>query len=523
MMYHRPSRLSYEMSDNDPLTALMAPPADETPEQRISRLEEEAEAKRISDAIDEGIKAEKAARNKRRKGEIRMLLLGQSESGKSTTLKNIQLTFAPNAWAAERASWRTVIQLNLVRSVNAILDALNTEMQPLSNTPSISAQSSTPGLFSDSEDSSDSDSFRSRRNLPALKFTSNHSLLKLRLTPLKRVEVDLKKFLGARSDELMINNSSTSTSFDINSTNEEPDTMMATPFDKTSYNPNPCRRPKEFTVRSHSSWKLALRNATGHRPTSPSGNDEKEGSNEVIAGCGEDMKALWNDSVVREVVKRRRVKLDDSAEYFLNNIDRITARDYEPSDNDVLRARLRTLGVHEYRLVFENTNVGREWIIYDVGGSRTTRSAWLPYFEDAHAILFLAPISCFNEHLAEDPKVNRLQDSFVLWKSIVSAKLLADCAIILFMNKYDLLEKKLKSGVQINHYLTSYGDRDNEAGTFSKYLRTKFKEIMRENAPKPRMFYAFTTSVIDKKATAATLASVRDGILREHLKRADFV
>ena len=58
------------------------------------------------------------------------------------------------------------------------------------------------------------------------------------------------------------------------------------------------------------------------------------------------------------------------------------------------------------------------------------RWAWLPYFDDAHAVLFLAPISCFDEQLAEDPKVNRLQDSFILWKSIVSSKLLANTAII---------------------------------------------------------------------------------------------
>ena len=33
---------------------------------------------------------------------------------------------------------------------------------------------------------------------------------------------------------------------------------------------------------------------------------------------------------------------------FLNDIERIAARNYEPSDDDVIRARLRTLGVQEY-------------------------------------------------------------------------------------------------------------------------------------------------------------------------------
>ena len=62
--------------------------------------------------------------------------------------------------------------------------------------------------------------------------------------------------------------------------------------------------------------------------------------------------------------------------------------------------------------------------------TRPQRSAWYSYFDDAHAILFLAPISCFDELLAEDRRVNRLEDSFLLWKGIVQSKLLAKCIIV---------------------------------------------------------------------------------------------
>lgn len=39
---------------------------------------------------------------------------------------------------------------------------------------------------------------------------------------------------------------------------------------------------------------------------------------------------------------------------FLDDVDRIATRRYEPSDDDVVRARLRTVGVQEYSLKFEN-------------------------------------------------------------------------------------------------------------------------------------------------------------------------
>lgn len=58
------------------------------------------------------------------------------------------------------------------------------------------------------------------------------------------------------------------------------------------------------------------------------------------------------------------------------------------------------------------------------------RAAWLPYFSDVHAILFLAPISAFDERLVEDRRVNRLEDTFLLWNSIAKSELLRGCILI---------------------------------------------------------------------------------------------
>ena len=38
---------------------------------------------------------------------------------------------------------------------------------------------------------------------------------------------------------------------------------------------------------------------------------------------------------------------------FLDDLYRIAHRGYEPTDDDVVRARLRTMGVQEYRFLFE--------------------------------------------------------------------------------------------------------------------------------------------------------------------------
>ena len=37
---------------------------------------------------------------------------------------------------------------------------------------------------------------------------------------------------------------------------------------------------------------------------------------------------------------------------FMGQLDRIAARSYDPSDDDIVKARLRTLGVQENRIKF---------------------------------------------------------------------------------------------------------------------------------------------------------------------------
>jgi hypothetical protein len=64
----------------DPLDEVLKPPPDETPEAKANRLAQEEEAKRVSQAIDQSIKAERQILKKRKV--VRLLLLGQSESGK---------------------------------------------------------------------------------------------------------------------------------------------------------------------------------------------------------------------------------------------------------------------------------------------------------------------------------------------------------------------------------------------------------------------------------------------------------
>ncbi|KAG8954616.1 hypothetical protein FRC04_011049 [Tulasnella sp. 424] len=144
-------------------------------------------------------------------------------------------------------------------------------------------------------------------------------------------------------------------------------------------------------------------------------------------------------------------------------------RRFVPTDDDILRARLKTVGASEHTFTMTSgPEKGMTWKIYDVGGSRTQRPSWAPFFDDVDAILCLAPISAYDQVLTEDKRVNRLEDSINLWIELCGNKILAKVPLILFLNKIDLLKAKLESGVSVKKYVPSYGDRKNDFPTASQ-------------------------------------------------------
>ncbi|KAL5640494.1 hypothetical protein ACGC1H_007669 [Rhizoctonia solani] len=479
---------THAMSE-DPLTLAMAPPANETGEQRARRLREEAEAKKVSDAIDEEIKEARVRDRKRRANEVRVLLLGQSESGKSTTLKQFQLMYSPNAFHAERASWRAVIYLNLARSIRRILDALDPasfleDMEPPTPDPE------RPGTAL---------SIRTEEKLAHI------SELRLRLQPLMLLEDQLNRTLAG----------------DLSGNELEP-TRLGT---YSAPHRDTADKHKEVAVRSGSTWKKALNTFKGKREDDDAYTwDDPNDPGHTIVALREDMLALWRDPFVQDVLYKQRLQLEHTAGFFLNDMERITERRYVPTDDDVLRARLKTLGVVEHHFALDRgAEKGVDWRIYDVGGARGQRHVWAPFFSDVNAIIFLAPISAFDQVLAEDKRVNRIEDSIQLFKMVCGNKLLANVNMVLFLNKCDLLKKKLAAGIKVSKYVTSYGDRPNDYEHVSKYFRTKFGAIQRDYSVAPRELYVHLTSVTDTRATSAIIHNVRDIILRQNLKNSSLM
>src|ERR1700722_15436903 len=208
---------------------------------------------------------------------------------------------ARSAWKKERTSWRVVIQLNLLRSIIRILDALRAEMD--GERPDTSST-----LEGGEEDRSDDHHRKS-----SLVFSDKHQLLILRLAPLRKVDLDLKRLLGAGSEEVRPSSGFTNPApFDID---------PPTPSKRASGSRRTWRRTDEFHVRSL--MDAFARTGEGSKDAGQStqskpGSTAADPTTEVIARCKDDMKALWEDSVVRSVLSRRKIRLEDSAGLFVS-------------------------------------------------------------------------------------------------------------------------------------------------------------------------------------------------------------
>ena len=82
--------------------------------------------------------------------------------------------------------------------------------------------------------------------------------------------------------------------------------------------------------------------------------------------------------------------------------------------------------------------------MFDVGGQRNERKKWIHCFDDVTAVIFVAAISEYDQCLYEDAKTNRMHEATELFDEICGSRWFENTSMILFLNKKDLFEKKIK-------------------------------------------------------------------------------
>lgn len=236
---------------------------------------------------------------------------------------DFQRKYDPSAFDRERAAWRSVCQLNVVRSFGIILDLLNhasesherhqrhdaVDVNPLTPPTSPVGEHIDP----DNDETPDSDADtppqqqlqqqqqqqrQQQRKRHIL--TADHRRLIMRLAPLRQIEHELtRRFRSSWS-----------------STPMHPSLPVSPPHSPLL----PSRSHQELHVSGYA-WQRAREHRQNRTSTAlakskgraVAGIDDSEDEelSRVLCACREDMVALWSDPVVHEVLKAQRVGMEE--------------------------------------------------------------------------------------------------------------------------------------------------------------------------------------------------------------------
>ena len=122
----------------------------------------------------------------------------------------------------------------------------------------------------------------------------------------------------------------------------------------------------------------------------------------------------------------------------------------------------------------------------------------------------------------EDRQTNRLSESLNIFETIVNNRVFSNVSIILFLNKFDLLERKVAARVSIRDYFPEFSGDPDSLADVQRFLVDCFRGKRREQPPaqqaqKP-LYHHFTTA-INTENIRLVFRDVKDTILHDNLKQ----
>ncbi|XP_039653625.1 guanine nucleotide-binding protein G(t) subunit alpha-1 isoform X1 [Perca fluviatilis] len=253
---------------------------------------------------------------------------------------------------------------------------------------------------------------------------------------------------------------------------------------------------------------------------------------------------LWKDSGIQACFERAsEYQLNDSAGYYLSDLERLIQPGYVPTEQDVLRSRVKTTGIIETTFGLKDLNfrlVSAVFLkrmapisaptlldcnhkdnillfpcrMFDVGGQRSERKKWIHCFEGVTCIIFIAALSAYDMVLVEDDEVNRMHESLHLFNSICNHRYFATTSIVLFLNKKDVFTEKIKKA-HLSMCFPEY-DGPNTYEDAGNYIKLQFLDLNLRRDIKE--IYSHMTCATDTENVKFVFDAVTDIIIKENLK-----
>ncbi|GAB5362050.1 hypothetical protein AAMO2058_000764900 [Amorphochlora amoebiformis] len=237
----------------------------------------------------------------------------------------------------------------------------------------------------------------------------------------------------------------------------------------------------------------------------------------LTSDVAKDIEKAWRHPAIQTIFEMKdNFQIPDCAEYFFDRVKEVSKPNYLPSNNDILRARARTVGVVENSFSIQDN----KFTMYDVGGQRSERRKWVHCFEGVSCVLFVSAMSAFNQTLMEDQKTNRLCESLMLFDEICNSRWFEGTSLILFLNKRDIFFKKIQRfAITDCPALESFSGDLTDFQETSTFIKEEF--LLRNKTNK--CIYCHITCATDRANVGFVFSCVKDTVLKDSLERAGLV
>lgn len=425
------------------------------------------QGQRANDRIEQSLQQEKD----KSKSEIKLLLLGAGESGKSTVLKQLKLMHQGGFTHQERLRYTQVIWADAIQSMKILV-----------------IQARKLGIQLDCDDP-----------------VKNPELFECKRVLLKAKALDFidagvaggSEFL---SDYVLKYSERYETKRRVQSTGEAQafDTEQAAQLEA----PLDLREISNNLEQGTSDDQMFIREQQRQL-------QQRARTNEEVAYA---IRALWRrDHGIKQCYARsNEFQLEGSAGYYFDHLDNFARPDYVCTDEDILKGRIKTTGITESEFTIGSS----KFRVFDAGGQRSERKKWIHCFEGITAVLFVLAMSEYDQMLFEDERVNRMHESIMLFDTLVNSRWFRDTPFILFLNKMDLFEDKVRR-IPIRKYFPDYQGRVGDVEAGISYFENIFLSLNRTSKP----IYVRRTCATDSQTMKFVLSAVTDLITQQNLKR----
>ncbi|KAH8824881.1 G-protein alpha subunit-domain-containing protein [Flagelloscypha sp. PMI_526] len=235
--------------------------------------------------------------------------------------------------------------------------------------------------------------------------------------------------------------------------------------------------------------------------------DNDDASSEVSTAIS----FVCKDTAIMLAISRlQKSYFEDFVLYFFRAADRVFDAGYIPTDEDILYCREKNTSVAE-TAVSCNRQIFKLYDAPSDFGAHSLCSKWVSHFNVVTAPIFVVALSDYDQMVEGDPFVNRMDETFNLFKAIFTSQwFIGTNGIILLFNKMDIFREKLPHSPLKAHFPDYTGGSEvNEA---IDYFVKRFRSLTTHE-----IYLHYTTLTEANQDLRIIPAAVQDMELRRNI------